>query len=147
MTAGRLVKEIGHGCSRANLASSVGINTYRRNKTKLQGLLPELIDHKSVSVFEGSVLDVNLVATCLYGCKAVFMVVTSHDNIPGCHLGQDQARSVIAALGKLKSSSTPGSMRIPKLILLSSATIDYHLARDMPWWFRPIMLTAASHVY
>lgn len=36
---------------------------------------------------------------------------------------------------------------LPRLILLSSATIDDHLARHMPGWFRPIMLAVASNVY
>lgn len=53
---------------------------------------------------------------------------------------------MIAALQKLKVESPPG-LKLPKLVLLSSSTIDDYLARHMPWWFRPIMLTAASHVY
>jgi hypothetical protein len=57
------------------------------------------------------------------------------------------AETVISALEMLKREAAPGTLRIPKLVLLSSATIDDHLARKMPWWFRPIMLTAASNVY
>lgn len=54
--------------------------------------------------------------------------------------------TVIAALQKLKAEAPPG-LKLPKLVLLSSSTIDDHLARHMPWWFRPVMLTAASNVY
>lgn len=83
---------------------------------------------------------------CLRGTNAVFLVVTTNDNIPGCHLSQDSAACVVKALEKIKATSSSG-VKLPKLVLLSSATIDDHLAREMPKWFRPIMLTAASHVY
>ncbi|KAH8807230.1 putative NAD-dependent epimerase/dehydratase [Xylogone sp. PMI_703] len=122
------------------------INAYCRNKAKLHRLLPEVIDNKQVRVFEGNISDVNLMADCVRNTKAVFLVVTTNDNIPGCHLSQDSATAVINALKKIKAESGPG-VKLPKLVLLSSATIDDHLARSMPGWFRPIMLTAASHVY
>jgi putative NADH-flavin reductase len=123
------------------------INAYCRNQQKLIRLLPQIQDNKKVEVFEGNITDVDVLCSCIEGTKAVFMVVTSNDNIPGCRLGQDMARTVITALEKLKSKAAPGNMQMPKLILLSSATIDDHLAREMPWWFRPVMLTAASNVY
>lgn len=124
------------------------INAYCRNKAKLLRLLPEVSDNKRVSVFEGSMNDVDLFASCIAGCRAVFLVVTTNDNVPGCRLSQDLAQTVIHALEKIRSEhagSTPAKM--PKLVLLSSATIDEHLNRDMPGWFKPIMKTAASYVY
>lgn len=122
------------------------INVYCRNQPKLHDLLPEIVDNKRVQVFQGSIHDVDLMTSCIRGTKAVFMVVTTNDNIPGCSLSQDSATSVIQALERIKADSRPG-IELPKLVLLSSATIDDHLARNMPGWFRPIMLTAASHVY
>lgn len=128
-------------------SSTAEINAYCRNSNKLKRLLPSVQDNKRVKIFEGSITDANVIASCIRDCAAVFMVVTTNDNIPGCRLGQDQAHSVIKALEFLKDSAAPGTLKMPKLVLLSSATIDDHLARAMPWWFRPIMLTAASHVY
>ena len=125
---------------------NVKIHAYCRNKTKLIRLLPEVVESKKVEIFEGSINDVDLLASCVRGCRAVFLVVTTNDNIPGCHAGQDTAHGVIMALEKLKAESDP-ALRMPRLVLLSSATIDDHLARNMPNWFRPIMLMAASHVY
>lgn len=122
------------------------IHAYCRNRAKLHRLLPQAIDNKQVQVFEGSITDVELVAECVHGTKAVFLVVTTNDNIPGCSLSLDSSTCVIQALQKIKAESGPG-LKLPKLVLLSSATIDDHLARNMPAWFRPIMLTAASHVY
>jgi putative NADH-flavin reductase len=122
------------------------IHAYCRNKAKLHRLLPQVVDNKQIQVFEGSIYDVELMADCVRGTKAVFLVVTTNDNIPGCRISQDSAAAVIQALQKIKAESGPG-LKLPKLALLSSATIDDHLARDMPSWFRPIMLAAASHVY
>ncbi|KEY72280.1 hypothetical protein S7711_00278 [Stachybotrys chartarum IBT 7711] len=127
-------------------STSNKVHAYCRNQAKLQRLLPEIIDNKQVHVFEGSIYDVGMMATCLKGAKAVFMVVTTNDNIPRCRVSQDLAATVIAALQKLKAESPPG-LKMPKLVLLSSSTIDDYLARHMPWWFRPVMLTAASNVY
>ncbi|RYO97392.1 hypothetical protein DL765_011236 [Monosporascus sp. GIB2] len=122
------------------------IHAYCRSQTKLQRLVPEVIDNKQVNVFEGSIYDVDLIASCVSGAKAVFMVVTTNTNIPRCRVAQDLAATVIAALQRIKAEARPG-LKLPKLVLLSSSTIDDHLARHMPWWFRPVMLTAASNVY
>lgn len=122
------------------------IHAYCRNKAKLRRLIPQIVDSKQVQVFEGSIYDVELMVDCVRGTKAVFLVVTTNDNIPGCRVSQDSATTVIQALQKIKAESGPG-LKLPKLVLLSSATIDDHLSRDMPSWFRPIMLAAASHVY
>jgi hypothetical protein len=61
-------------------------------------------------------------------------------------VSQDSAIAVIAALKNIKGKAQPG-LKLPALVLLSSATIDDYLSRHMPSWFRPIMLAAASHVY
>jgi putative NADH-flavin reductase len=124
----------------------VRVRAYCRNKSKLYRLVPEIIDNKRFEVFEGSINDVGLIGDCIRNCKAVFMAVTTNDNVPGCRVSEDIARSVITALERMKQTGKPGYV-MPKLVLLSSATIDDHLARGIPWWFRPLMLTAASHLY
>lgn len=122
------------------------IHAYCRNKAKLHRLLPQVVDNKQVRVFEGSIYDVSLLAECVRGTKAVFLVVTTNDNIPGCRLSQDSAAAVIQALQKIKADSGAG-VKLPKLLLLSSATTDDHLSRDMPAWLRPILHASASNVY
>jgi hypothetical protein len=122
------------------------VHAYCRNQGKLQRLIPEVVDNKNVQIFQGSIYDVELMADCVRGTKAVFLVVTTNDNVPGCRVSRDCASTVIQAFQKIKVEAGPG-LKLPKLVLLSSATIDDHLARHMPGWFRPIMLAAASHVY
>ncbi|KAH7303310.1 putative NAD-dependent epimerase/dehydratase [Stachybotrys elegans] len=130
-----------------NLLKSPGnkINAYCRNKQKLYQQLPEVIENKQVQVFEGSILDPSLMEDCIRDTKAVFLVVTSNDNIPGCRLSQDLSATVIEALQSIRTQTPDAKM--PKLVLLSSSTIDDYLARKMPGWFRPVMLRAASNVY
>ncbi|KAF2133654.1 putative NAD-dependent epimerase/dehydratase [Dothidotthia symphoricarpi CBS 119687] len=122
------------------------INAYCRNMAKLHQVTPEAIDNKHVQVFCGSIDDVELMVDCVRDTDTVFMVASTNDNIPGCCISQDSAAAVLAALQKIKAEGQPG-LRLPRLVLLSSATIDPYLSRNMPAWFRPIMLAAASHVY
>lgn len=121
------------------------VSAYCRSKTKLIRMLPEVAENKNVEIFEGSITDVDLIKDCVKGARTIFLVVTTNDNIPGCHLSQDSVRTVINALQIIRSESHPP--RSPKLLLLSSASVDEHLSRNIPRLFKPILKTAISHVY
>lgn len=129
------------------------VNAYCRNEAKLRKVLPEVVDNKQVTVFAGSMDDETLMDNCLRGTKAVFLAVTSNDNIPGCRLNTDTAITVIRTLYRLRDEKTQPSSganapyKAPRLVLLSACCFDDHLARTQPKWFRPIMLRAASNVY
>lgn len=124
------------------------INAYCRDQTKLHRVLPELVGSKQVEVFQGSINDEALIDSCLRGTKAVFMAVTSNDNIPGIRLNTDTAMTVIRSLYRLRDEAgSTGTYTPPRLVLLSACCFDDHLARTQPKWFRPIMLRAASNVY
>ncbi|KAG0650224.1 Monoogygenase [Hyphodiscus hymeniophilus] len=127
-------------------AHDAKIHAYCRNKDKLLRLLPEVSTSKTVEIFEGSINDIELLTFCIRDCRAVFLVVSTNDNIPSCRVGQDTAASVIRALQNLRSEVTTGS-RMPKLVLLSSATIDDLLSRNTPSLLRSILLRSASNVY
>lgn len=127
-------------------SSESRIHAYCRNKNKLLRILPEAATDKRIEVFEGSINDVELLTSCLRNCRAVFLVASTNDNVPGCRVGQDTAISVIRALQVLKSESG-NNARIPKLVLLSSVTIDDHLSRKTPSLLRSILLRSASNVY
>lgn len=129
----------------------VKINAYCRNRAKLYRLLPEAVDNKKVEVYEGSINDEELLANCTRNCKAAFLVASTNDNVPGCHISQDLARGMIGAFKRLRTShnnSESGSIvSLPKLCLLSSSTIDKHLSRHMGAFFRHILTRSAYHVY
>jgi NAD(P)H-binding len=122
------------------------VNAYCRNKAKLFGKVPEAEKNKQVQVYEGSIYNIELLADCIRGTQAIFHVVTTNDNVPGCHVSLDTAKSIISALETLKNDARLAT-KMPKIVLLSSGTIDDHLSRHMAWWFRLILRTSASNVY
>lgn len=136
------------------------IRAYCRNKGKLQRLIPELSEAStaSVQIFEGSIDDIALLASCIRDCSAVFLVVSASTNVPGLRTSQDTAHGVIRALELLRSdggeldhghTDRPATSRpaIPKLVLLSSAALDDHFSRQIPTLLHWILLRAASNVY
>jgi nucleoside-diphosphate-sugar epimerase len=122
------------------------VNAYCRNKAKLLNLVPEVADNKRVTVFEGSVYDAQLIDSLLRGTKAVFLAVTTNDNVPGTRLNTDTAITVIRSIYRLRDAAGPGYTP-PKVILLSASAPDEHLSRHMSRLFRPILLRAVSAVY
>ncbi|KAF9769436.1 Oxidoreductase AgnL4 [Fusarium sp. DS 682] len=138
-------------CGRALLDNlyrnpNANVRAYCRNKSKLLSLVPHLIEDERVQIFEGGIGDVALLSQCIKGTQAIFHVVSTNTNVPGYNVGLETAKSIVAALDKLIAES-PEEKKLPKLLLLSSATIDDHLSRRMPWLFRTILLKSASYVY
>ncbi|KAF2118826.1 hypothetical protein BDV96DRAFT_487784 [Lophiotrema nucula] len=122
------------------------LKAYCRNERKLISRIPQLNDNKRVQIYEGSIYDTDLLAECIRDTRAVFHVVTTNDNVPGCRIGLDAAKSIVAALEKIRHT-LPASTDLPKIVLLSSSTIDDHLSRHMSRFFRSILLKSASSVY
>jgi putative NADH-flavin reductase len=125
--------------------SNARIHAHCRNRVKLLQQFPEIKDGGTVAVFEGGIYNIDLIKSCIRGCHAVFLVVSTNDNIPGCRLAQDMAAAVIQALQELRE--TQKTQKTPKLVLLSSGTIDSHFSQHVPWLLQRILLRSASHVY
>lgn len=133
-----------------NLLNKPGsrIHAYCRNRTKLLNLLPDIKEGGRTEIFEGSIHDNDLMTSCVRGCRAVFLVVSTNDNIPGCRLAQDTAVAVIKSLQSLRQPTEGNNKeQLPKLVLLSSATIDDYFSRHVPSLLRLILLRSASQVY
>ncbi|KIA75326.1 hypothetical protein HK57_00205 [Aspergillus ustus] len=121
------------------------IRAYCRNRSKLIRLLPGIdSDNKGrVTIFEGSIQDPDLLSASLRGARAVFLVISTNDNIPGYRAAKDTAVAVVSTLRGLREEGK----QPPKLVLLSSATIDDQFSRHVPYALRSILLRSASHVY
>jgi hypothetical protein len=104
-----------------------------------------LIGNMRVEIFTGSILDTDLIQKAIFSCQAVFLAITTNDNIPGCHMSQDLDLTVIEALQKTRSEMEM-PVKIPRLVLLSSATTDPWISRKTPW-MNAILRRSAWHVY
>lgn len=127
----------------------VHINAYCRNESKLLRLLPNLKDNKRVDIFAGNIQDLELLTTCVRSCRAIFLCISTNDNVPGCRMAQDTATAVLQALQRLRRDQEIGddSRQMPKLVLLSSGTIDEQFSRQLPSLLHWILLRSASYVY
>lgn len=119
------------------------INAYCRSSTKLLHLRPEAISNSNVHIFEGRLDDSKVLVNCLRGTRAAFLAVAQSDNVPNCTIARDTARSVITALRALREEDTV----LPKLIVLSSASLEPRLSNDVPRWVHTMLYWAASHVF
>lgn len=120
------------------------INAYCRDRTKLECQLGDTNGNGRVHIFEGNLSDVDLIAACMQGCHAVFLCVSTNDNVPGCHMAQDAAAVVVQALRRSKESRAAD---LPKVVLLSSGTVDEPFSQHVPSLLLPVLLRSASHVY
>ncbi|KAK4985846.1 hypothetical protein LTR50_005700 [Elasticomyces elasticus] len=119
------------------------IHAYCRSKQKLMKLLPNITDNKQVDVFEGNLDDIELLVNCLSGTRAAFLAVALTENQPGCTIAQDTAHIVVSALERLKSKNE----RLPKLIVLSSASLDHQLMPGSPEFLLNTLYRAFSNIY
>ena len=121
------------------------VNAYVRSKAKLQKLSPQYQDNDNLHVFEGALGDVPLLADCISNTSAVLCVLGANENEPGIHVAQDAAHSIVAACCRLRTQDP--NVQLPRIIFLTSATINPHLCRDLPTGARWVLHTSLSYLY
>lgn len=121
------------------------VNAFCRSKPKLLQVSPCSVDNKQVSIFEGSLDNEPLLAECMRGTNAVFLAVAVIDNMPGCTIAQDTAKAVLIALDHLKSE--PETIKMPRLIVLSTASLEDSFCSDVPAGVHTVLNTAVSYLY
>ena len=127
-------------------APNTHINAYVRSKAKLFTQRPVLENTENVKIFEGSLSDIPLLASTLVPeVDAAFCVLGSNENIPGIRIAQDTANSVIAALCHIREKDT--SYKPPKLIFLSSGSLNPIMSAKLPAVGKWIASRGMSHVY
>jgi putative NADH-flavin reductase len=126
------------------------VHAFCRDKAKLSRLLPEAVTNPNLHIYEGTIDNIPVLASCIRATRAVFLVTSTNDNVPGFRVGQDLAANVLVALRenlKHQPLTATATATKPKLILLSSATIDPLLSRNTPYLLHRILLWSASNVY
>lgn len=119
------------------------VKAYCRSRDKLVRLQPGIEQNSQIQVYEGSVSDTDLLAECLSQTHAAFLTVATTKNIPACSIAQDTAFAVVMALEKLAKQN----QRLPKLIVLSSASTDHRLMGSVPTFARNMLYRAFSYIY
>jgi NAD(P)-dependent dehydrogenase (short-subunit alcohol dehydrogenase family) len=121
------------------------IHAYCRSQEKLCRYCPAAADPQRVSIFEGRLDNGNLIDQCVRGTSAVFLVVAVVDNMPGCNVSMATAQAVVASLQRLKA--TAPAVRLPRLVMLSSASLEESFCSDVPAAVHWVLKTAVSHLY
>jgi len=121
------------------------VRAYVRSKAKLLRMRPDLADNDRVRIHEGGIDDIARVTDCISDTKAVFLAVGLSENVPYCTIMQDTAHSVLSAMKQLRAQDT--HCRHPRLVVLSSASLDAHLCRDLPRFAHSVLLMGSSWIY
>lgn len=125
---------------------TASVHAYVRSGAKLRSQNRSLgIDDTNLSIYEGSISDTAVIRSCITGTRAVFLAIALSHNQPECTVAQETARSVVAALKEIRAQDPLA--KLPRVIVLSSATIDDHLSRHVPRLVRWLLLTCSSYVY
>lgn len=112
-------------------------------------------------VFEGQIDDLSTVALCIANTHAVFLTVGRNENTPGMHLCQQAAESVVRALKRkhtqfpkegqpsvnTSDGSTSGDRPIPRLVVLTSSSVNPIFQAQKHFLVRAVIDRAFSHAY
>ena len=122
------------------------VNAYCRSRAKLRRVYPEAANSDRVHIFEGRLDDVSLLVDCIRSTQAVFLAVSVRDNMPGCTLARDTASVTVAALDRIRANGDIGT-RLPRVIMLSSASLEEAFCGDVPAFVHWLLDRAVSHLY
>lgn len=117
-----------------------------RSKAKLSGMIPNIQSHSNVHIWEGQLVDEDTIKMVLRDADTIICALGENRNIPGCHVLQGLASSIVNALKDFKASCT-GDWTRPRLILLSSSTWNDRFASHEPALALWSLKTAFYHPY
>ena len=129
----------------SSYAPDTRINAYARSRVRLEKMFPGLVTKSNIQIFEGSLTNIPLLASCLSGVSTAFVVIGTNVSYPGTRIVQEAAHSVVAALCHLRSQDP--STSIPRILILTSAGINPRADEDMPAVFHWLLHKALSYSY
>jgi oxidoreductase AflX len=125
------------------------INAFVRSRSKLENLIPSVVDAKNVAIFEGTPKDIPLLSKCFTHDEKpvdiIFMVIGVNENVPKYSVVQEVAHNIVAAINTLHDAapSTP----MPRVVFLSSVGANPRysaLTKEPMHW---MLQTGLSAVY
>ena len=121
------------------------IRAYVRSKQKLLSMHLGLDKLPNVSIYEAGLDNIDELTKCIAGTQAVFLTAAASENVPGCNVAQQQSACMVEALERLQKQDPHA--RLPQLIILSSASLEPGLLKDMPGFARAVVKTGFSNIY
>jgi hypothetical protein len=73
------------------------------------------------------------------------MAVVMLDKMSGCRITLDSAHVWVAAMEKLRSKES--AAKLPRVVVLSSASLDHDLCCDLPPFVHWMLFACASNIY
>jgi hypothetical protein len=130
-----------------SVSPEISLNLYARSKYKLQAQNPTLASSPppNIKFFIGPITNTETIASCIEDVDAVFCVVATNENEPSCHIAQDTAHAVLAALETLRRQKKGEGL--PRLIFLSAAPVSNVFKAKMPALVRWLLWKAYGNVY
>lgn len=123
------------------------IHAYVRSKPKLLSQFHHLDSNPSVQVFQGALDNIPLLASCISSVDAIFSCIGENENTPGLRIVLDSAHSTVAALCHLGCPSANGAAKVPRVIFLSSASLNPRMTSDQPAIFHWLLMNAMANAY
>lgn len=123
------------------------VNVLVRSRSKLESLYPSLPSNPNITVFEGSISDHAILTSCLAHTNAAFLTVASTFNALGTRIAQDTGHAVVAALQQLRKDAGSTPYKPPRLVVLSSASLDDKFWGTAPSFVHRFMWNANIHIY
>lgn len=117
-----------------------------RSTNKLLSMIPDIRLYSNIHIWEGQLTDEETVAQVLRNANTIICALGENSNIPGCHVLQDVAASIIHVLGHFESSCG-GEWTKPRLILLSSSTWNNRFVAHEPALVVWLLKKAFYHPY
>ena len=121
------------------------INVLVRSRSKLEKSYPPASSNPNIRIFEGNISNIPTLSQTLKSTKSVFLTVATKGNAPGTSIALDTAKAVISALESLRSEDK--HFKPPRLIVLSSASLDDKFWTSVPNFVHAIMYAANAHIY
>ncbi|KEF51193.1 uncharacterized protein A1O9_12807 [Exophiala aquamarina CBS 119918] len=122
------------------------LRIYVRSKQKLLNLFPQLISDARIQICEGQVTDQKTMQECLSGAQVIIYTIGGYSYFPDNSL-QNSAESMVAALRELQARNTGGSWERPRVIFLSSSTLNTRFAAARPRLIDWLIKTAFQNGY
>ena len=124
----------------------IQVNAYIRSRSKLVKQMPTVETDERTKIVEGNLNDIPRLASVVApGVDVVFVATGAADNIPGVRIAQESAQAVVAALSHARSLDH--TVRLPKLVFLSSASVNPIFTGKTPFLVHMAVKRAFSYVY